>query len=70
MGGFKGWLIRLVVTELYEEIGEPIIKYALNEVGYQYDKVKGRVIVRRIEKARNENNPDGYNSAVDSSFKY
>ena len=69
MGGFKGWLIKFIVTELYEEIGEPVIKYALNEVGYQYDRVKGKVIVNRIEKAKDENNEEAYNSAVDSSFK-
>ena len=65
MGGFKGWLIKYVVTELYEEVAEPLIKMALNHAGYLYDRQKGKVLIKRLENA--ENSAD-YNAASDDVF--
>lgn len=69
MGGIKGWLIKFVVTELFEEVAEPLIKMALNHVGYIYDKQRGRVVIKRLERAENEGDEDGYNSASDDVFR-
>lgn len=68
MGGFKGWLIKFVVTELFEEIAEPLIKAGLNHVGYLYDKVDGNVKVKRIERARSEDDHDTYRATVNDGF--
>ena len=64
-GGFKGWLIKLIITELYEEIGEPLIKAALNQLGYYYDKVDGNVQVKRLEIGRRNNDQNTYDRASD-----
>lgn len=69
MGGFKGWLIQLIVTELFEEIGEPIINRVLNAAGYHYDRLEGKNLVRRIQGARNADDEDAYNDSVDTVFK-
>jgi hypothetical protein len=41
-GGFKAWLIKYIVTELYEELGEPLLRFGLNKLGYYIDKQDGR----------------------------
>ena len=59
-GGFRGWLIKLIATELYEEIGEPIVELAMRKGGYVYNKVDGKVKVRKLREAQSENNEDAY----------
>jgi hypothetical protein len=66
--GFKAWLIKFVVTELYEEIGEPLIKAAFVQMGYYYDRTKGKITIKRIQEARESNNGQAYNTAVDDIF--
>jgi len=39
MGGFKAWLIKFIVTELFEEIAEPIIDLGVRKIGYVVDVV-------------------------------
>lgn len=69
MGGFKSWLIQYIVTELYEEIGEPIINRVLNAAGYQYNKLQGKGMVKKLQGAKDEDDEDGYNDTVDTVFK-
>jgi hypothetical protein len=69
MGGFKGWLIKLIVTELYDEIGEPVINRILNAAGYQFNRLEGKGMVRKIKGARNANDEEAYNDSVDTVFK-
>lgn len=68
MGGVKGWIVKFIVTELYEEIAEPVLKYGLNKIGYAYTKLEGKVIVKRLEEARENNDADAYDSAADDVF--
>ena len=66
MGGFQAWLVKYIVTELYDELGEPILKAGVNYVGYRYDKYKGKVHITRLEKARDENDENNYNRTIDT----
>jgi len=50
-GGVKGWIIKYVVTELYDEVAKPMIQYAFQIVGYRYEVQKGEHILKRIENA-------------------
>jgi len=68
MGGLKGWLIKFVVTELYDEVAEPLIRAGVNHVGYVYDKHKGRIQVKIIEKAFDESNHEAYRTGVNDVF--
>ena len=64
-GGFKAWLIKYIVTELYEEVAEPLLKMALNRVGYAYDKHRGKTIIKRLENAEDQTT---YDAATDDAF--
>jgi hypothetical protein len=68
-GGFRLWIIKLAVGEFYTEIGSPIIKAVFAEAGYLYDKEQGKIIVKRLEEAKNENDHAGYDHAIDDLFK-
>ena len=50
-GGIKGWIVKYVVTELYDEVAKPIIQLAFRTVGYYYEVKQGEHILRRIENA-------------------
>lgn len=65
MGGVKGWLVKLIVTELFEEIGEPVIKYLIRKGALAYDKVEGKIKIKKLEAAKEEGNEDGYNRTID-----
>lgn len=67
-GGIKAWIVKKVLTEFSDEIGEPIVRGMLNNVGYAYDKINGHVIIKRIKKAEDENNGGDYDSAVDDIY--
>lgn len=51
--GLKGWAIKYIVTELFEEVAEPIIKYTFRKINYEWEVKKGEHILRRIEGAEN-----------------
>lgn len=50
-GGFKVWLIKFIVTELFEEIAEPLIKLSFRKVGYYYHVKEGAHVLEKIEDA-------------------
>jgi hypothetical protein len=65
MGGVKGWLIKLIVTELFEEIAEPVIKYLIRKGALAYDKAEGKIKIKKLERAKEANNEADYNSTID-----
>jgi hypothetical protein len=66
--GIKVWIIKFAVENLYDEVGEPIIKAGLVQAGYYYHKLDGKIIIRKIKKAREENDGQAYDSSVDDVF--
>lgn len=66
MGGFKAWIIKVIITELFDELGEPLIRAGVNQVGYIYDKIDGKVQIKKIHKAREDNDADAYNRHIDN----
>ena len=65
-GGFKAWLIKFIVTELFEEIAEPIMKAGVVQAGYIYNRVEGKILIKRVENAQDQNEHD---TAMDDIFK-
>lgn len=63
-GGFKAWLVTFVVKELYDEVAEPIIKLAFRKSGYVYNKIDGKIKIKKLREARNENDEDAYDNIV------
>jgi len=66
--GFRTWLVKLIITEFFEEIAEPLIRLSLRRLEYSYKKVEGKIIIKKIEKAKNENNQNDYDHSVDDIF--
>ena len=65
IGGPKAWIIKFIVTELFEEVAEPLIKLAFRKMGYAYNKVQGEVFVKKLDKANEENDEQAFNDAID-----
>ena len=65
IGGVKGWLIKYAITELFEEVVEPVIKLAIRKGLLVYDKVDGKIKLKKLEKAKEENDEATYNSTID-----
>lgn len=67
-GGFKAWLVKFILENLWEELAEPLIKAGLIEIRYIADKIDGNITAKKIEKARRSGDVEDYNRAVDSAF--
>lgn len=67
--GVRKWFIKIVINHFFDDIAEPIIEYGLRRLQYSFDKKDGKVIIKKIEDAKNENDVVKYNDAVDSIFK-
>lgn len=68
-GTYKAWIAKIIVEYAYTELAEPIVKLVFRKAGYLYSKVEGKIIIEKIKEARDENNPDKYDAAVDLIFK-
>jgi hypothetical protein len=65
-GGFKAWLIKLIISELFEEIAEPVIRLAIRKGQLVADKTSGKIKIKRIERAKNEGDEDAYSRNIGS----
>lgn len=50
VGGFRVWLIKTIVGHFYDEVAEVVFR----EAGYIYNKVNGKVLLKRLRKAQEE----------------
>jgi len=53
-GGFKAWLVKYIVTELFEEIAQPVINYGFRKFGYQVEVYHGKKLLKKIQNAEND----------------
>lgn len=58
-------VINFAVDNLFEEVVNPFMEVALARAGYKYDFKNGKVLIEKLNKAKEENNEADYNSAVD-----
>ena len=63
--GFQGWLIKFVAEEFAEEIAEPVLKALFVEGKYILYKVDGKMLIKKLEEAKENNDVEAYNSTVD-----
>lgn len=68
LGGFRGWLIKVIVKHFFEEIGEPIIKASFIQLNYTYDRIEGKILIKKLKDAKNENNQTAYDNTTDIIF--
>ena len=63
-GGVKGWLVKYIVTELFDEVAKPIIQGAFEYIGYRWEVKNGEHVLRKIENAETR---DDWRDAVRDS---
>jgi len=68
MGGFKVWLVKLIATELYDEIGEPVLHFLFHEGEQGASKLKGKYIIKKMKKAREDGDAEAYDNASDDVY--
>ena len=64
-GGFKAWLVKFIVTELFEELAEPIVRLLIRKGFLVYDKTQGAIRIKKLRQAKEEGDEDEYNQQVD-----
>lgn len=69
MGGVKGWLVKFVVKNyLIDKAAKPLVDMIYRELGYVYDVQKGKATVKKIKKAKEQNDQDAYDRHSDDLF--
>jgi hypothetical protein len=59
-GGFRGWLVKFITVELFDELAAPVIKFSIRKGFLIYDKIDGSFKLKKINKAKDENNTNDY----------
>lgn len=65
LSGFRGWLIKTIVTNFSEEIAEPIIKASFIKLNYVYTKAEGKILIKKLKDTNNEND---YDTIIDDIY--
>lgn len=63
-GGFKAWIIKYIVTELFEEVAQPLIELAFRKAGYMHEVKQGEHTLKRIQNAQNN---DDWRDAINDA---
>lgn len=53
MADFRSWLVALIVKYLVDEVAKPVIDLFFRKVGYQYEVIEGRHLLKKIESSSN-----------------
>ena len=68
LGGIRAWAIKFLVENMFEQVAEPIIRASFIKLGYMYNRAEGEILVKKLNRAKKENNEGNYDSAVDDIF--
>ena len=63
-GSFGNWLITFAVENLMEEFVFPLIKKAFNVMGYHFDKIEGRILIKKLKDAEKKGDQNEYDDIV------
>ena len=65
-GGLKAWAIKYVVKEiLFDKAITPMVQKIFLEIGYSFDVGEGKILIKRLKKAQDENNQNDYDDTID-----
>lgn len=65
MGGVKAWVIKFIAEDLIDEIGIPVANWILQKSGQIVYKFEGKIFVKRIDDARENNDSEAYDDVID-----
>jgi hypothetical protein len=60
VGGFKEWLVGTIIKYAFDELAVPLINYSIRKGMLVVDTQKGKVLLKNIERAKDENNIEDY----------
>jgi len=66
--GVKGWIVKQILENFSDDLGEPIVRGMLTQGGYYYDKINGKMDIREMREAEQAGDSDGYDDAVDDIY--
>jgi len=66
--GIKAWLVKMGVELFWDHVAEPIARYAVRKGLLGYDKIQGKIQVKRLSEARESGNAEDYDDATDGIF--
>ena len=67
LAGFQLWLAKFVVEEVFDQVGKPIVLYAIRKGKLFYDIRDGSIKVGKLEDAIKEQDEDTYDDIVDDA---
>ncbi|GEM_PF-4613603 len=59
--GFKGWLIKYIIENLFDEVAKPMIEAIIRKGELIYDNKKGEIQIKRLKNAKDV---DDYNTII------
>jgi len=65
IGGLKSIFIKLIVKYLFKYIAKPISQEVIRQGHYQYDRLNGTILIKRMQKAKDEKNQGDYDKSID-----
>lgn len=54
--GIKGKILKFIMVELFEELGQPLIESSFEALGYSYKYEDGKHVLNKVEDAENADN--------------
>lgn len=67
--GIKAWVVKFVLEHFVEDVAIPLINATEIEVLFYIDKQTGKKYVIQLKKARESEDPDEYDIAIDTIFR-
>ena len=64
-GAVGNWFIAFAVEYLFDEFVIPLMEVAFNYMGYQFERVEGKIKIKKLIRARGEGNVQEYDVIVD-----
>ena len=64
LAGWEGYLFSFITSKVVWPYAEKILNRLAVEGAFIYDKIEGKIIVRKIEKARQENDSEAYDDII------
>jgi len=66
VGGFKGFILNFLLDRVFSKALEPFLNLCIRKGYLLIDKTKGKILVKKFNRAKEENNEEDYNSTIDN----
>ena len=60
VGGPIGWIVERLLEYVWDKTGDKLIRFLVRKTYLGVDKASGKIRIRKINKAKNENNDTDY----------